>query len=264
MKSECPVVLITGGSRGLGRGIAAQLATEGYSLVLGYRNREDAVQKTIRLCEAGRTNSDQAFFTTRGDIGRPDERKHLLQESLAAAGRVDALVNNAGMAPRQREDILDATEESFSEVLQTNLTGPYFLTQQVARYWLKGGVSPLLPGGFKIIFVTSISAVTASVNRGEYCVSKAGLSMARMLWAVRLAEENVSVVEIRPGLMATDMTAGVKDRYDALIRDGLVPQQRWGTPEDVGKAVAAVLRGDFSYSTGTVIDVDGGFHLSRF
>ena len=264
MKAKCPVILITGGSRGLGRGIASQLASEGYSLIIGWRNRKDAAEETIRICETRRTNPDQEFVSVRGDIGLPEDRKRLLEESLAAAGRIDALVNNAGMAPGQRADILDATEESFSEVLRTNLTGPYFLTQQVARYWLKSGATPLLPGGFKVIFVTSISAETASVNRGEYCVSKAGLSMGRKLWAVRLAEENVSVVEIRPGLMETDMTAAVHDRYDALIRDGLVPQKRWGTPEDVGMTAAAVLRGDLPFSTGTVIDVDGGFNLSRF
>jgi NAD(P)-dependent dehydrogenase (short-subunit alcohol dehydrogenase family) len=197
------------------------------------------------------------------DIGRREDRQHLVDETLAAFGRIDALVNNAGIAPRVRADITEASEESFEEVLRTNLQGPYFLTQRVARHWLEKRYPAALPGGFKIVYVTSISAATASVNRGDYCISKAGLAMASQLWAARLAAEGVQVLELRPGIMATDMTAGVKAKYDALIADGLVPQRRWGTPEDVGRAVRAILAGAFPFSTGEVIYLDGGFHIAR-
>jgi NAD(P)-dependent dehydrogenase (short-subunit alcohol dehydrogenase family) len=172
-------------------------------------------------------------------------------------------VNNAGVAPRVRADIADATEESFEELLRVNLQGPYFLTQAVVRHWLDRRPEPALPGGHKVVFITSISADTASVNRGDYCISKAGLAMAAQLWAVRLAKEGISVVEVRPGLMATDMTAVSKKKYDQLIAGGLVPQGRWGTAEDVGLAVRSVIAGNLPFSTGSVITVDGGLHVRR-
>ena len=177
--------------------------------------------------------------------------------------RIDALVNNAGMAPRVRADITETTEESYDEVMGVNLKGPYFLAQLVARHWLAHPGQSRLPDGYKLIFITSISADTASINRGEYCLSKAGLTMACQLWAARLAGEGVQVFEIRPGIMATDMTAGVKEKYDRLIKEGLVPQQRWGQPEDVGRGVEAILKGYLPFSTGQVISVDGGLHLRR-
>ena len=167
------------------------------------------------------------------------------------------------MAPRERADITEAGEESFDELISVNLKGPYFLSQLAARYWLEHPGASRLAGGYKLIFVTSISAATASVNRGDYCISKAGLAMASQLWATRLAFEGVQVLELRPGIMATDMTSGVKGKYDALIAEGLVPQRRWGNPEDVGLAVKAICRGDFPFSTGDVLYIDGGFHLSR-
>lgn len=170
-------------------------------------------------------------------------------------------MNNAGIAPRRRADLLQATEESFAEVLATNLVGPYFLTQQVARHWLARPGEPERRRA--VVFVTSISAAYASVSRGEYCVSKAGLSMARELFAVRLAAAGIGVYEVRPGLMETDMTRAVKEKYDALIADGLVPQGRWGSGADVGRAVAALVSGGFDFSQGTVVDVDGGFSLLR-
>jgi len=173
------------------------------------------------------------------------------------------LVNNAGIAPKVRADITEASEASFEELIRTNLQGPYFLTQIVSRHWLSKKHEAALPHGFKIVFVTSISADTASTGRGEYCISKAGLAMAAQLWATRLAAENIQVVELRPGIMATDMTSGVKDKYDKLLADGLVPQKRWGTGEDVGLAVRSVLAGHFPFSTGAVIPIDGGFHLRR-
>jgi len=162
-----------------------------------------------------------------------------------------------------RADILEATEESFDEVLAVNLKGPYFLSQIVARHWRERPGQARLPGGYKLVFISSTSAVRASLDRGDYCVSKAGLAMASTLFAARLAKDGVQVFEVRPGIMATDMTAGVKDKYDRLIAGGLVPQGRWGTPEDVGAAVVAILGGAFPFSTGEVINVDGGLHLER-
>jgi 3-oxoacyl-[acyl-carrier protein] reductase len=257
------VVLVTGGSRGLGRGVACRLAAEGHSVAVNYAHNRDAAEETLRLCEQARSSPQQGFAAVAGDIGIPEEREGLLRETLGQLGRVDALVNNAGMAPKVRRDILEAEEDSFEEVIRVNLQGPYFLTQAVVRYWLEERPAARLPGGFKILFVTSLSAHTASVSRGEYCVSKAGLSMAAQLWAVRLAEEGIQVVELRPGIMATDMTRAVQDKYDRLISEGLVPERRWGTGEDLGAVVAAVIRGDLPFSTGSIIDVDGGFHLRR-
>jgi NAD(P)-dependent dehydrogenase (short-subunit alcohol dehydrogenase family) len=199
----------------------------------------------------------------RGNLALARERTAIFDQTLAAFGRLDALVNNAGMAPRVRADLTETNEESYDEVMAVNLKGPHFLSQLAARYWLQHPNQSRLPGGYKLIFVTSISADTASVNRGEYCLSKAGLAMAAQLWATRLANHDTQVFEIRPGIMETDMTAGVKGKYDQLIAEGLVPQMRWGKPEDVGIAVEAVLRGHFPFSTGNVLHVDGGFHLRR-
>jgi 3-oxoacyl-[acyl-carrier protein] reductase len=263
MSQRVPAVIVTGASRGLGRGIAERLAAEGCSVVINYARNAEAAAAAAEACRSVAPSPGQCFVPVQADIADSAQRAALVDKAFAAMGTIDALVNNAGAAPRSRADILDATEESFEELLRTNLQGPYFLTQAVARRWLAGGSEPALDGGFKIVFVTSISAHTASLNRGEYCVSKAGLSMARQLWAARLAEAGICVYEVRPGIMATDMTAGVKGKYDALIAQGLLPQRRWGTAEDVGRAVASLVRGDFGYSTGTVIDVDGGFQLRR-
>jgi len=261
--NSLPTLLVTGGSRGLGRGVAVEAAAQGLSVAVNYATHRDAAQETLELCRRAAPRAEQRFVAIAADIARREDRARLVDETLAQFGRVDALVNNAGIAPRVRADIVEASEESFEEVLRTNLQGPYFLTQRVARHWLEKRYAPLLPGGFKVVFVTSISAATASVSRGDYCVSKAGLAMASQLWAARLASENVQVLELRPGIMATDMTAGVKEKYDRLIADGLVPQRRWGTAEDVGRAVRAVLAGHFPFSTGEVIYLDGGFHIQR-
>ncbi len=258
-----PAVLVTGASRGLGRGIAIEAAAEGLSVAINYATNAEAADQTAALCRQAAPHAAQVFVPVRGDISQRDDRASILRETLEACGRLDALVNNAGMAPRVRADLTETTEASFEELLRVNLQGPFFLTQAVANYWRTKPHEPALRGGFKVIFVTSISADTASVNRGEYCISKAGLAMTSQLWAVRLAGEGVQVLELRPGIMATDMTAGVKDRYDALIADGLVPLRRWGTAEDVGLAVRAVLAGQFPFSTGEVIHLDGGFHLRR-
>lgn len=256
-----PVVLVTGASRGLGRGIALELAQSGFSVAVHFNGNADAARETVALCQDVRKEPGQQFRPFQANLADKEQRSTLTDRVLEVFGRIDGLVNNAGMAPRVRADITEATEESFEEVIRTNLQGPYFLTQRVVRYWLSGSCEPVLAGGFKIVFVTSISSHTASTNRGEYCLSKAGLSTAAQLWAVRLAGEGIQVFEVRPGIMKTDMTEAVRERYDLLIAEGLVPQKRWGTPEDVGRAVRAIFEGNFDYSTGTVIDVDGGFHL---
>lgn len=261
--TDCPIALVTGSSRGLGKAVAETLASQGFSVAIHYAGNREAAEKTAAGCQEKAANPNQRFEVVQGDLGQSAQRDALLGQVLEKFGHIDALVNNAGIAPRQRNDIVDATEESFDEVLDVNLKGPYFLTQSVARYWLGNRDKARLPGGYKLVFVTSISADTASVARGEYCISKAGLAMAAQLWAARLAEEGIQVNEVRPGIMETDMTSTVKEKYDPLIRDGLVPQRRWGQPGDVGAAVLSLLQGDWSFSTGSVIHVDGGFHLRR-
>ena len=258
-----PVVLVTGSSRGLGRGIALCCARAGFNVAIHYAGNEAAAQETVAQCRAAASQAEQQFVPVRGNLALAADRAAMFDQTLAAFGRLDALVNNAGMAPRVRADLIETGEESYDEVMAVNLKGPHFLSQLAARYWLQHPDQSRLPGGYKLIFVTSISADTASVNRGEYCLSKAGLAMAAQLWATRLANHGTQVFEIRPGIMETDMTAGVKGKYDQLIAEGLVPQMRWGKPEDVGLAVEAVLKGHFPFSTGNVIQVDGGFHLRR-
>ncbi len=258
-----PVSLVTGASRGLGRGVAIALAKEGHDLAIHYATNAEAADETARLCRAVATDPQQKFFPVAAQLASAADRQAMMDAVLGEFGHLDALVNNAGIAPKVRADITEADEENFDEVIAVNLRGPYFLSQLAARWWLEHPGQARLSGGYKLVFVTSISVHTASVNRGEYCIAKAGLAMAAQLWSVRLAGEGVQVYEVRPGIMKTDMTAGVTGKYDKLIADGLVPQKRWGTPEDVGLSVAALCRGDFPFSTGTVIDVDGGFQLRR-
>lgn len=268
MVREARTVLVTGASRGLGRGIALELATAGYNVAVNYRGNRNAAEATAEEC-AKRAPDGCRFIPIQGDVADPSSRTQLVQETIATFGDIYALVNNAGIAPSVRADITEATEASFEELMRTNLQGPYFLTQEVVRHWLSAEADaasttddPAAPR-HHIVFVTSISAATVSVSRGEYCVSKAGLAMATQLWAARLAHEGINVYEVRPGIMATDMTAGVKEKYDTLIADGLVPQRRWGTPDDVGRSVRALVDGALPFGTGTVIDADGGFHISR-
>jgi 3-oxoacyl-[acyl-carrier protein] reductase len=258
-----PVALVTGAGRGLGRGIALELAAEGFSVAINYASNEATAAETVDLCRRAARVAHQQFVTIQADISIEPARQRLLTETLQSFGRLDALVNNAGIAPRVRADMLEATPASFNEVLRTNLEGPHFLTQLVARHWLAHQLPPALPSGYKVVFISSVSADTASVQRAEYCISKAGLAMSAQLWATRLAEDGIQVVELRPGIMTTDMTAAVKDKYDSLLSTGLVPQRRWGTAEDVGRAVRSILAGDFPFSTGAVIPIDGGLHLRR-
>jgi 3-oxoacyl-[acyl-carrier protein] reductase len=255
---ERRVALVTGGARGIGLGCAEALARDGWDLaVCGQREEAQAAEALGRLRAAG-----AAVHYLRADISAEDAAERLVAGVRERFGRVDLLVNNAGVAPAERKDILEATRESFDRLIGTNLRGPYFLTQAVARWMLEQKKAD--PSAKRcIVFITSMSATVASVNRGEYCISKAGLSMACLLWAARLAPEGIPVYEVRPGIIKSDMTAGVTAKYDALIAQGGIPQMRWGFPEDVGRAVAMLARGDLAYSTGQVIMVDGGFTMQR-
>jgi 3-oxoacyl-[acyl-carrier protein] reductase len=249
------IALVTGGTRGIGLGIARALAAEGWRLVLcGVRSPSD-VQDVL-------AGFDGRATYIRADVGSKSDRAALVAEIADRYGVVDALVNNAGRAPRVRADLLEASEESFEELIRINLQGPYFLTQAIAaRMTARKSEDPSFSPA--IVFVTSVSAEMASVMRGEYCVSKAGLAMGARLFAVRLAAAGIPVFEVRPGIIATDMTAVVREMYDTRIADGLVPERRWGQPEDVGRVVATLVRGDTPYATGTVIHVDGGLALPR-
>jgi 3-oxoacyl-[acyl-carrier protein] reductase len=251
------VALVTGGTRGIGLGIARRLAASGFDLALCGVREEAAVAPVLGgLRERG---AEVRYF--RADLGDRQARASLV-EGLRGLGRLHVLVNNAGIAPTARADVLDASEESFERLLRVNLQGPYFLTQALARFMIEQKARDAAWAG-AIVNVTSVSATVVSLSRGEYCVSKAGLAMASRLWAVRLAPHGIPVYEVRPGIVRTDMTEGVAAKYDALIADGLVPQGRWGEPEDVGRVVAALALGDAPYSTGAVIVVDGGLTIPR-
>lgn len=263
-----PVALITGASRGLGRGIALELAKVGHDLVLNFATNQAAAERTASECLAAAQAAGHGIRAEicQADISLASDREQLIQFGRSAFGRLDLLVNNAGVAPSVRSDLLEAGEESFDRLLRINVKGPYFLTQLAAKWMIEQGdaargSSNGRQAKRKIVTISSISAYTASVNRGDYCVAKAALSMLTPLYASRLAEYGVNVYEVRPGIMATDMTAPVKDKYDALIGAGLTPIRRWGTPEDVGKAVVAIAMDLLPFSTGEVINVDGGFHL---
>ena len=244
MSQESPVALVTGASRGIGRAIAIELAKT-HRVVGTYRGNLEAAMSL---------SSESGATIFQMDVASRESRDAAMQFVKERHGRLDLLVNNAGMAPRERNDILEASEESFNEVLDTNLRGPYFLTQAAANVMLEEGSG-------RIVFITSISSYTASVNRGEYCISKAGLSMASQLYAARLAGEGIGVFEIRPGIIETDMVAPVLKKYRKLAEEGLLPQGRLGQPEDVAAAIRAVADGRLDYSAGQVIDVDGGFNL---
>jgi NAD(P)-dependent dehydrogenase (short-subunit alcohol dehydrogenase family) len=252
------VALVTGGARGIGLGIARCLAAEGFDLaVCGTRDESQALPA---LEELRGTGVDALYV--RADVGGRADRGRLVAAVRDRFGWLHVLVNNAGRAPAARVDLLEAGEESFDDLVRVNLKGPYFLTQAVARWMIEQGrADPAFSGC--VINVTSVSATLASTNRGEYCVSKAGLAMATRLWAVRLAEFGIPVYEVRPGIIRTEMTAPVAEKYDRLIGEGLVPQARWGEANDVGRAVAVLARGELAYSTGAVLVVDGGLTTPR-
>jgi 3-oxoacyl-[acyl-carrier protein] reductase len=257
------VALVTGASRGIGRGIAIELARIGCDVMINY------VSNQIAADEARQAALEVGSGTTRvsicqADIANIDDHVRMLEATRSEFGRLDFLVNNAGIASSKRVDLLDASVESFDRLISVNLKGPYFLSQAAARWMIEQKKSEEVEDySPSIINITSVSAFAASPERGDYCVSKAGLAMMTKLYALRLADEGINVYEIRPGVIETDMTAKVKDKYDRLIDEGLTPIKRWGTPEDVGRAVAAIASGGFPFSTGEVINVDGGFHLRR-
>lgn len=256
--STKPVAFITGGSRGIGFGCAEQLAKLGFDVAINGMRGESAVAEPI----AALKKIGAEVIYCQGDIGSAEARTEMLGKIKGHFGRLHVLVNNAGVAPKERKDLLEATEESFDYVVGTNVKGPYFLTQSAANWMIEQKSSD--PEGFyTIINVGSISATVVSVNRGEYCVSKAGVAMLSQLFAARLGEYGIPVYEVRPGVTKTDMTSGVTDKYDALIEGGLCVTKRWGFPEDIGKAVGSLAKGDFTYSTGQVIMVDGGLTMPR-
>jgi 3-oxoacyl-[acyl-carrier protein] reductase len=256
-----PVSLITGSSRGIGRGIALELAKRGtHDIVINYAGNEAAAAECRELC-ASASGGKIRIEIVQGDVSSAADRERMIGFVREKFGRLDLLVNNAGVAPHVRADLLDASEESFDRLISINLKGPYFLTQLAARLIIDS--KPIEPFARAVVNVTSISAFTVSANRGEYCVAKAGLAMMTKLYAVRLAEFGITVFEIQPGVIATDMTGPVKEKYDKLFAEGLAPINRWGQPADIGKAVVAVAEGLFPYATGQVFNVDGGFHLQR-
>jgi 3-oxoacyl-[acyl-carrier protein] reductase len=254
-------VLVTGASRGIGRGIAIELARAGCHVAIDYAGNAVAAAETLTLVKAAGGEG----FTVQGDVSVAADRERLVAETVAKFGRIDLLVNNAGVAPQVRADLLDAGEECFDRLFAINLKGPFFLSQLVAKTMLKQSADA---EGFRgrIVNITSISAYTVSSDRGDYCMVKAGLAMMTKLFADRLANNGINVYEIRPGVIATDMTSGAKAKYDQLIlgaERGLTPIRRWGQPEDIGRAVRAIAEDRFPFSTGAVFDVDGGFHLQR-
>ncbi|MFC1959262.1 3-ketoacyl-ACP reductase [Chloroflexota bacterium] len=250
--------LVTGAGRGIGKSIAIALAKQNWTVVVNYRSNIAAATETVQTI----TQASGQAHAMQADIADPAAREQVINQVLATHKRIDLLVNNAGMAPRQRADLLTMTESSYEEVMAANLKGPFFLTQSVAKIMIE-----LLENGVienpKIINIGSISAYTSSVNRGEYCISKAGVSMMTLLFADRLAEYGINVYEVRPGIIATDMTNAVRGKYDQLIAEGLTPIRRWGQPDDVAQVVVALAENYLPFSTGEVINVDGGFHFQR-
>jgi NAD(P)-dependent dehydrogenase (short-subunit alcohol dehydrogenase family) len=250
------VALVTGASRGIGRGIALEVARVGYDLAVNYVANEAAA----RAVQAEIQRMGRRADLVRGDVGDREDRRGIVEAVRGAYGRIDLLVNNAGIAAAVRRDILEAREEEYDHVMAVNLKGPYFLTQQVAG-WMVEQKRQHPQRDFAIVNIGSISGYAPGANRGEYCISKAGVRMATSLWAARLAEFGIRVHEIRPGIIETDLIGPAKAKYDKLIAEGITPIRRWGTPADVGKAVAAIASGAFPFSTGDAFEVDGGFHL---
>lgn len=258
LSNHTKTALVTGAGRGIGRGIALALGSKGWRVGVNYRADRNAAELAV---EQIRAVGGQAV-PIQADIASSADRDRLLEAVRSEWGKLDLLVNNAGMAPRQRKDLLEMEETSYDQVMATNLKGPFFLTQSAARWMISLKRANRVENPL-IVNIGSISAYTASISRGEYCLSKAGMGMMTALFADRLAGEGILVYELRPGIIETDMTAGVQDKYDQLIAEGLLPVRRWGTPDDIGKAVLALAEGLLPYSTGEVINIDGGFHLRR-
>ena len=258
-----PVALITGASRGIGRGIALELAARGYDIV-GAATQADPANTTQGLYEVKARVEElgQRFLPVSGNITNRDDHARMLKEALDTFTKIDLLVNNAGVSLLDRLDILETTSESYQRVMGINLEGPFFFTQAVAQHMIQQ-VNADSSSRPSIVFITSVSATTTSPNRAEYCISKAGLSMAAQTYAVRLAEYGINVYEVQPGVIQSDMTKGVSEKYDTLIQGDLLLQKRWGTPQDIGKAVCALTGGDFDYATGTTIEVGGGMGIQR-
>jgi 3-oxoacyl-[acyl-carrier protein] reductase len=254
-----PVAVITGASRGIGRAVAIALSAEGYDIA-AIASSVDSEGMEILGSEVEQRGAE--FFPIGLDISCTNCHKEVVSNILERYGRIDFLVNNAGVAPLHRVDVLEMSEESYDRVMNINLKGPVFFSQKIARemIWLKQQLTNYDP---VIVFITSISSVLSSTNRAEYCVSKSGLSMASTVFADRLSHDGIKVYEVRPGIISTDMTARVKDVYDKMINNGHIPQKRWGMPEDIGKAIASIARGDWNFSTGMVFDISGGLNIHR-
>jgi len=254
-----PVAVITGASRGIGRSVAIALASEGYDIAAIARSVDSEGMENLGP-EVEKRGAQ--FFPIGLDISCTSCQTEVVTNILERYGRVDMLINNAGVAPLQRNDVLDMTEESYERVMNINLKGPVFFAQKIARemIWLKNQITDYYP---VIVFITSVSAIRSTTNRSEYCISKAGLSMVSTVFADRLSSEKILVYEVRPGIIETDMTAKLRDKFDKRICDGLVPQKRWGLPEEVGKAVASIARGDWSFSTGMVFEISGGLNINK-
>ncbi len=253
---ETRVAIVTGGSRGIGRGICEELARRGLAVVVNYATRPDAAEEVV----AGIAAAGGRAIAVKANVGSPQDRQGLVARALETFGRLDVLVNNAGITSQGRKDVLEATEASWDVVFDTNLKGPFFLTQLAAREMIRLiGEGKILCG--KIVNISSISRFAVSTNRADYCMTKAAIGMMTKLFAQRLADERINVYEVSPGVIASDMTAPVKEKYDKLIAEGLWPIRRWGQPEDVAKAVAAIVEDYFPFSTGDTFNVDGGFHF---
>ncbi len=256
-----PVALVTGGSRGIGRGICLALGKLGHAVAVNFQSNAAAAHETQRLL-----GPNAEAMVVQADVRQSSDRERMVDQVLTRWGRIDVLVNNAGITSVGRRDLLEAAEDSWDQVLGTNLKGPFFLSQRVAREMIRLQARGERPAGHQpaIVNISSLSAYALSTNRGDYCVSKAGISVMTQLFALRLAEHGIRVYEVRPGIIDTDMTSGGHEQYTKLIADGLTPIRRWGTPEDVGQAVAALVSGTLPYTTGEVIHVDGGYHLRKF
>ena len=253
-----PTAIVPGSSRGIGRGIAESLAAAGHDIMINYTRNEDAAKEAAESVSSHGVRAE----ICQANVTETQDGRNLVDKTLEAFGRLDLLVNNAGIAPRVRADLLNAETQSYDEVMATNLRGPYFLTQYAANKMIDLKTAGTIEAA-RIVVISSISAFTTSINRGEYCLSKTGLSMMTQLFADRLAEHDITVNEIQPGIIQTDMTDPVKDKYDKLIADGLTPIRRWGQPDDIGKAVVAISSGLLDFTTGASIPVDGGFHIRR-